>query len=93
MEYAVVIIVILGVLIAMQKYVKRGIQGRWKASVDELGEQYDPRRTNSVTTSFINSSANTIVSVADSMSGKYTSRQDITSSTENRVSNTEVGSM
>ena len=28
-------------------YFKRGLQGRWKGAMEELGDQYDPRTTNS----------------------------------------------
>ncbi len=50
-EYAILIAVVIGALIAMQTYVKRGLQGRLKDGVDvmvdetsELGDttQYEP---------------------------------------------------
>ncbi|MCC6758010.1 MAG: hypothetical protein IT395_00070 [Candidatus Omnitrophica bacterium] len=44
-EYAVMIIVVIGALIAMQNYFKRGVQGRWHTSVDGVGDQYDPMFT------------------------------------------------
>ena len=47
LEYTVIIIIILGVMITMKDYVKRGIQGRWKSSTDDFGEQYDPQFVNS----------------------------------------------
>ena len=43
LEYTVLLIVLMGAFIGIQNYMKRGVQGRWKASIDELGEQYDPR--------------------------------------------------
>jgi len=46
-ETAVLMLVIVGVLIAMQVYLKRGIQGRLRSGVDSIGEQYDPRATSS----------------------------------------------
>lgn len=45
LEYAVVIIVVMGALIAMQSYFKRSVQGRWQASSDGIGDQYDPMFT------------------------------------------------
>ena len=42
-EYAILIAVVIGAAIAMQTYVKRGIQGKVKEKVDELGStQYEP---------------------------------------------------
>ena len=42
LEYAVLISVIVGGLVAMQYYVKRGYEGKLKSSSDDMGEQYDP---------------------------------------------------
>jgi len=47
METAVLVLVIVGALIAMQVYLKRGIQGRLRGGVDSIGEQYDPQATSS----------------------------------------------
>jgi len=48
-EYAVLIGVIVAGLIAMQVYLRRGMQGRLKASADEMssGALYSPGATNS----------------------------------------------
>ena len=46
MEYILVFVIVAGALLATQIYIKRGIQGRWKQSVDELGDQYDPKTGN-----------------------------------------------
>jgi len=45
LEYALIIAVVVGALIAMQVYVKRGIQGRLKSATDDIGEQYSPGYT------------------------------------------------
>jgi Flp pilus assembly pilin Flp len=45
LEYAVVLAVVAGALLAMQIYVKRGIQGRLRSSTDTVGEQYSAGRT------------------------------------------------
>ncbi len=44
-EYVILIVVVISALIAMQVYMKRGVQGRWKTAVDELGDMYDPQTT------------------------------------------------
>ena len=45
-EYAVLIIVIIGALLAIQVYIKRGVQGRLKSATDDIGDQYSPGNTN-----------------------------------------------
>lgn len=40
LEYAVVIAIVVAGLIAMQTYVKRGLQGRLRQSTDDIGEQF-----------------------------------------------------
>ena len=47
LEYAVLIVVIIAALIAMQVYLKRGLQGRVRQSSDQIGEQYSPGYTES----------------------------------------------
>jgi len=47
LEYAVLIVVIIVALIAMQTYLKRGIQGRVRESSDQIGEQFSPGYTTS----------------------------------------------
>ncbi len=44
LEYAVVLAVIAGALIAMQIYMKRGIEGRFRSSTDDIGEQFDAKK-------------------------------------------------
>lgn len=42
LEYALIIAVVVGGLLLMQHYVKRGYSGRLKTASDEMGEQFDP---------------------------------------------------
>jgi len=42
LEYAVIIAVVVAGLIAMQTYIKRGMQGKLRSSTDSIGEQYSP---------------------------------------------------
>ena len=46
MEYAILIIIIIGALISIQVYIKRGVQGRLKSAADDIGEQFSPGNTN-----------------------------------------------
>ena len=46
MEYAILIIIIIGALVSIQVYIKRGVQGRLKSAADDIGEQFSPGNTN-----------------------------------------------
>ena len=46
LEYAVLIIIIIGALLTIQVYIKRGIQGRLRSATDDIGDQFAPGNTN-----------------------------------------------
>jgi len=46
LEYAVLIVIIIAALLAMNVYVKRGLQGRLKSSADDIGDQFSPGTSN-----------------------------------------------
>jgi predicted hydrocarbon binding protein len=46
LEYAILIIIIIGALMSIQVYIKRGIQGRLKSATDDIGTQFSPGNTN-----------------------------------------------
>ncbi len=46
LEYAVLIVIIIGALLSIQFYIKRGIQGRLKSAADDIGDQFSPGNTN-----------------------------------------------
>jgi len=48
LEYAVLIVVIIGALLTIQVYIKRGVQGRLKSAADDIGDQYSDGNTNEV---------------------------------------------
>jgi uncharacterized protein (UPF0333 family) len=50
LEYAVVIAVVLAALLAIQVYVKRGVQGKLRSSADSIGDQYSAGKTTSTYT-------------------------------------------
>lgn len=81
MEFTVLLIIVMGVFIAMQYYVKRGLQGRWKATLDDFGEQYDPRLANAnMVTRILTNSATEIQTISD-VAGYWTQRKDNSVST------------
>src|ERR1039457_2040647 len=56
LEYAVLIVVIIGALLTIQVYLKRGVQGRLKSAADDIGDQYSDGNTNSLQQIIRNSS-------------------------------------
>jgi uncharacterized protein (UPF0333 family) len=46
LEYAILIIIVLGALLTIQVYIKRGIQGRLKSATDDIGDQYSASSMN-----------------------------------------------
>lgn len=57
LEYAILVVIVIGALLTIQNYLKRGIQGRAKSSTDDMGSQYDPGNMNLEKT--VNSYSNT----------------------------------
>ena len=45
LEYAVLIIIIIGALLSIQVYIKRGVHGRLKSAADDIGDQFSPGNT------------------------------------------------
>ncbi|MDD3296159.1 MAG: hypothetical protein PHU64_02245 [Candidatus Omnitrophica bacterium] len=59
LEYALLIGVVVGALLAMQNYLKRSVQGRMQVIGDQMGDQYSPGMTHryenmAMSTNFIN---------------------------------------
>lgn len=46
LEYAILIIIIIGALLSIQVYIKRGVQGRLKGAADDIGDQFSNGNTN-----------------------------------------------
>lgn len=79
LELCVLFVVIFAALIAMQAYMKRGLQGRWKESVDQLGDQYDPSMTGKITHQLSGKSSTKVT-----MNSDGTQRADTDNSTETK---------
>ncbi len=84
LEYAVLIIIIIGALLSIQVYIKRGLQGRMRSATDDIGDQFSPGNTNYIqatTTSskskdtFAAGVTNSVLTAADSTN--VTMNQDI----------------
>ena len=84
MEFVVLMTVILGAFLATGNYFKRGLQGRWKTAVDDLGEQYDPRTGNSMVVHRLISNTQTQIASLNGTGGWWTSRIDRTNVVETK---------
>jgi len=100
LEYTVIVVIILGVMIAMKDYIKRGFQGRWKSATDGFGDQYDPTAVNSNTMYATQVNSTSTVTVANgtdtaadgsTVQGQWTSRGDTSNSVETKTMSTQVG--
>ena len=91
LEYAVLIIIVGAVLYVMSNYIKRGLQGRWKSSIDDLGEQYDPRTANGYHLHTYDTSSNSSVFVVYDQGGYWTNRADNSYTVESKQGEVTVG--
>ncbi len=92
LEYAILLIIIIGVFVGMQNYFKRALQGRWKGHIDELGDQYDPRVADTNVIYTMSSVVNTEVIAMNTASGWWTRRTDSSTSTERKTGYDGIGS-
>ena len=86
LEYAVLVVVIIGALLTIQVYIKRGVQGRLKSAADDIGDQYSDGNTNEIKTT--NRSSNTEESFGINGQGVSSSKlngPEITNTTDNSV--------
>lgn len=90
-EYLALIAIILGVFIGVGTYFKRGMQGRWKSAVDGLGDQYDPRVTNTDYTESQVARSETRVTTIPVNGGIWTMRSDQSNSTDAKIGSSRVG--
>lgn len=90
-EFSILIIVIFGALLAIGTYVKRGIQGRWKAAVDDVGEQYDPAYMNTRVMHVMTSSTQTSITTTSAGPRRvWTMREDVSDGSESRFGHVQV---
>ena len=90
-EYTLLLIIIMGALLTASNYIKRGIQGRWKSAVDEVGDQYDHRFANGSILHSLLSNSITLVTVINSTNGVWTFRTDTANSVETKTGFMAVG--
>jgi hypothetical protein len=59
LEYVTLLAVIVSALLIMQFYVKRAYQGRLKDEADQVGQQYSPRHTTGLSSTFSQTTSTT----------------------------------
>ena len=91
LEYILLLIIVIGAFVAMTNYVKRGLQGRWKVAIDDIGEQYDPRLANSIVFHIIASNTETILTAVNGTNGFWTLRTDVSNTIETKTGSVTVG--
>ena len=82
-----VVVAIIGALLAMQVYIRRGLQGRLRSGADEISvQQYEPGKIDSDITVTQNSSMDTIIETDDTDPAKIktTTTTNIIYQKENR---------
>ncbi len=87
-EYAIMVAVVVGALLAIQVYFKRGVQGRLRDNVDNIGKQYDPSNVNSNVAMSI-STVMTTESIAADDNGKIRSTSNSTTDSTQTLSGSE----
>jgi hypothetical protein len=82
LEYAVLIIIVIGALLSIQVYIKRGIQGRMRSATDDIGDQYAPGNTN--VTKVMTTGASTRETFRSGMSNSFLLNAEQTLTTSNQ---------
>ena len=83
-EFSTLVIILLAVFLAVGTYFKRGVQGRWKSAIDEVGDQYDPLTADTNITYTLTSDTDTRLTTVDDTLGVWTTRTDSTNSIESK---------
>jgi Flp pilus assembly pilin Flp len=95
LEYTIILVIILGVLVTMKDYIKRGFSGRWKSATDDFGDQYDPQYVNSniMYGTQVNSVSTVAVAndVVNGVPGQWTTRVDTSTAEETKTGQTQIG--
>ena len=90
-EFVLLITIVLGAFVALNLYLKRGFQGRWKEAVDQMGDQYDPRKANTAIMHTSNATTHTVIKQVEHEDGFYTERSDSTTSTTTKTGTMDLG--
>ena len=90
-EYAMLFVIVMAAFVATSSYIKRGIQGRWKQAIDDMGEQYDPTVMNTFVNHSIRVNAETRLMTQNVANGYWTNRYDTSNTIERKTGFEAVG--
>lgn len=82
LEYAILIVIIIGALLSIQVYIKRGIQGRMRSATDDIGDQFSPGNTNYIET--VTTSSGTHDTFSDGLSVSTLTQAEQTNTSMNQ---------
>ena len=86
LEYAVLIVVIIGALLTLQVYIKRGVQGRLKSAADDIGDQYSDGNTNELkTTNRLSNTEETFGVTGQGVSKSNLLQPELTNTVDNSI--------
>jgi hypothetical protein len=91
LEFTILLVIVIGAFIAMQLYMKRGIQGRWKSAIDDFGDQYHPRLTNGNIVYRTTATSTTQIQTIKVPTGAWTRRIDASNSVMTTQGSVAVG--
>lgn len=92
-EYAVLAAVLVGALLSMQIYMKRGVSGRLRQAADSIGAQYAPRKaTSDMTQTVISDTTTKSKILLDQPVGAETADVMVTETIINNDSTSRTGS-
>lgn len=92
LEQSMVLVLVMAAVLTIGIYFKRGVQGRWRAAVDDLGDQYDPYMAVSNVVFGEQANVFTKILTIEDGSGHWTKREDYTNSTSTRTGYESFGS-
>jgi len=78
LEYAIIIAVVVAALLAMQVYIKRGLQGKLRQASDDIGDQFSPGYTTGTTTTVSNINSTEVITGGAAPTTATTSNQSQT---------------
>ena len=84
LEYAILIIIIIGALLSIQVYIKRGVQGRLKQATDDIGDQFSVGNQNVLMTTHTTSTSQ------DTFSGGVSRSQIVTDEVTSKTGSSNV---
>ncbi|HRZ39488.1 MAG TPA: hypothetical protein P5246_00605 [Candidatus Omnitrophota bacterium] len=92
LEQSMIWVIIMAAILTIGVYFKRGIQGRWRAAIDDVGDQYDPYMADTNLVFGDRANVFTKILTMEDGSGYWTLREDYTNSTSTKTGYESFGS-